>query len=85
MLTTAGTGNADPYAPPVAVPEPAPSALDARYAAERRAVARPRDTAQKAGGRARMRAFGAFLRPGSASLRNLTRIAKGRIADVGSR
>ncbi|MGP4023668.1 alpha/beta hydrolase [Actinomadura sp. 3N407] len=64
MLTTAGTGHADPYAPPVAVPEMAPSTLDVRYTAERRSIERALETAQEIGDADRMRALGAFLRPG---------------------
>lgn len=64
MLTTAGTGNADPYAPPVAVPGLTPSTLDVRYAAERRAIERALGTARKVGDGERTRAFSAFLRPG---------------------
>ncbi|QXJ20783.1 hypothetical protein AGRA3207_001554 [Actinomadura graeca] len=64
MLTTAGTGHADPYAAPVPVPAMAPSTLDARYAAERRSIEEALGTAQAIGDEARQRALGAFLRPG---------------------
>ncbi|TDC83457.1 alpha/beta hydrolase [Actinomadura sp. 7K507] len=64
MLTTAGTGHAEPYAPPVAVPEMAPSTLDVRYTAERRSIEKALETAQKIGDGDRTRALGAFLRPG---------------------
>ncbi|TDB94595.1 hypothetical protein E1266_16140 [Actinomadura sp. 7K534] len=64
MLTTAGTGHADPYAPPAAVPELAPSTLDVRYAAGRRSIEKALATAHEVGDTERMRALGAFLRPG---------------------
>lgn len=64
MLTTAGTGHADPYAPPAAVPAMAPSTLDVRYAAERRSIEAALATARDVGDSDRVRAFGAFLRPG---------------------
>ncbi|TYB38433.1 hypothetical protein FXF69_41205 [Actinomadura chibensis] len=64
MLTTAGTGHADPYAPPAAVPPLAPSTLDTRYAAERHAIETALATARDVGDADRVRAFGAFLRPG---------------------
>ncbi|TDD32113.1 hypothetical protein E1287_24050 [Actinomadura sp. KC06] len=64
LLTTAGTGHADPYAPPVAVPDMAPSTLDVRYTAERRSIERALTTAQDVGDTDRARALGAFLRPG---------------------
>ena len=49
MLTTAGTGHADPYAPPAAVPELAPSTLDVRFAAGRRSIEKALATAQEVG------------------------------------
>ncbi|MFA1543988.1 alpha/beta hydrolase [Actinomadura monticuli] len=64
MLTTAGTGHADPYAAPVPVPVMAPSTLDVRFAAERGAIERALRTAQAVGDADRGRALGAFLRPG---------------------
>ncbi|MGI5164033.1 alpha/beta hydrolase [Spirillospora sp. CA-253888] len=64
LLTTAGTGHADPYAAPGPVPSLAPSTLDARYAAERRSIERALETAHKVHDRARAKALGAFLRPG---------------------
>ncbi|MGH3240240.1 MAG: alpha/beta hydrolase, partial [Spirillospora sp.] len=64
MLTTAGTGHADPYAPPVAVPTMAPSTLDVRYTAERRSIEKALKTAQEIGDTDRARAFGALLHPG---------------------
>jgi hypothetical protein len=64
MLTTAGTGHADPYAAPVAVPTLAPSTLDARYATERQAIEKALRTAQDVGDTDRGRALGAFLQPG---------------------
>ncbi|TDE17966.1 alpha/beta hydrolase, partial [Actinomadura sp. 6K520] len=64
LLTTAGTGHADPYAPPAAVPELAPSTLDVRYTTGRRSIERALATAQEVGDTDRMRALGAFLRPG---------------------
>lgn len=64
MLTTAGTGHADPYAAPVAVPKMAPSTLDARYAAERRSIEEALKTAEKVGDTDRRKALGAFLQPG---------------------
>ncbi|MFD0684850.1 alpha/beta hydrolase [Actinomadura fibrosa] len=64
LLTTAGTGHADPYAAPVPVPSMAPSTLDARYAAERGAVEEALRTAQRIGDRDRQRTLGAFLEPG---------------------
>ncbi|TDD90471.1 hypothetical protein E1293_03570 [Actinomadura darangshiensis] len=64
MLTTAGTGHADPYAAPAAVPKLAPSTLDVRYAAERGAIEKALQTAQKVGDVDRSRALGAFLQPG---------------------
>jgi hypothetical protein len=64
MLTTAGTGHADPYAAPVAVPSLAPSTLDARYTAERQAIERALRTAQDVGDTDRGKALGAFLQPG---------------------
>ncbi|WP_242886792.1 alpha/beta hydrolase [Actinomadura litoris] len=64
MLTTAGTGHADPYAPPAPVPAMAPSTLDARYAVERGSIEEALRTAQAVGDRHRQRALGAFLTPG---------------------
>ncbi|WP_131741702.1 alpha/beta hydrolase [Actinomadura roseirufa] len=64
LLTTAGTGHADPYAPPAPVPSMTPTTLDARYAAERRSIEQALRTARRVGDRGRQRAFGAFLRPG---------------------
>ncbi|SNR93854.1 alpha/beta hydrolase [Actinomadura mexicana] len=64
MMTTAGTGHADPYAAPVAVPRMAPSTLDVRYAAERRSIEAALRTAEKVGDTDRRRALGAFLQPG---------------------
>jgi hypothetical protein len=64
MLTTAGTGHADPYAAPAAVPTLAPSTLDARYATERQAIEKALRTAQDVGDADRGEALGAFLRPG---------------------
>ncbi|MEW2356803.1 alpha/beta hydrolase [Spirillospora sp. NPDC029432] len=64
MLTTTGTGHADPYAPPLPAPELAPSTLDARYAAERRSIEAALRTAHEIGDRERARALGGFLRPG---------------------
>lgn len=64
MLTTAGTGHADPYAAPVAVPGMAPSTLDVRYAAERRSIEEALRTAEKVGDTGRGRTLGAFLQPG---------------------
>ncbi|WP_084265194.1 alpha/beta hydrolase [Actinomadura macra] len=64
MLTTAGTGHADPYAAPVPVPSMAPSTLDARYTAERRSIEQALKTAQAIGDDDRQRALGAFLKPG---------------------
>ncbi|WP_433473336.1 alpha/beta hydrolase [Spirillospora sp. CA-142024] len=64
MLTTAGTGHADPYAAPVAVPRMAPSTLDVRYAAERGSIEEALKTAQKVGDVRRNKALGAFLQPG---------------------
>ncbi|MFI0485052.1 alpha/beta hydrolase [Actinomadura sp. 9N215] len=64
MLTTAGTGHADPYAPPVAVPAMAPSTLDVRYKAERRSIEEALTTAEDVGDTDRARALGAFLHPG---------------------
>lgn len=64
LLTTAGTGHADPYAPPVAVPGLAPSTLDVRYTAERRSIEQALATAQEVGDADRRKALGAFLRPG---------------------
>ena len=64
MLTTAGTGNADPYAAPVPVPALAPSTLDVRFAAERQAIEKALETAQAVGDTDRGKALGAFLQPG---------------------
>ncbi|NVI88771.1 alpha/beta hydrolase [Actinomadura sp. BRA 177] len=64
MLTTAGTGHADPYAAPVPVPTMAPSTLDVRYATERRAIEKALQTAQDVGDVDRGKALGAFLQPG---------------------
>ncbi|GGQ05486.1 hypothetical protein BKA00_003452 [Actinomadura coerulea] len=64
LLTTAGTGHADPYAAPVAVPGMAPSTLDVRYAAERRSIEEALKTAEKVGDTDRRRTLGAFLQPG---------------------
>ncbi|MGI5208093.1 alpha/beta hydrolase [Spirillospora sp. CA-108201] len=64
LLTTAGTGHADPYAAPVAVPRMAPSTLDVRYAAERRSIEEALKTAEKVGDTDRRKALGAFLQPG---------------------
>jgi hypothetical protein len=64
MLTTAGTGHADPYAPPADVPGMAPSTLDLRYAAERTSIEKALQTAQKVGDSRRSKALGAFLQPG---------------------
>ncbi|TMR38639.1 alpha/beta hydrolase [Actinomadura geliboluensis] len=64
MLTTAGTGHADPYAAPVRVPELAPSTLDVRYTAERGAIEKALKTAQSVGDTDRGKALGAFLQPG---------------------
>ncbi|XNL80595.1 alpha/beta hydrolase family protein [Actinomadura madurae] len=64
MLTTAGTGHADPYAPPVAVPKLSPSTLDVRFAAERRSIEQALKTAQEVGDADRRKALGDFLQPG---------------------
>ncbi|MEU8121211.1 alpha/beta hydrolase [Spirillospora sp. NPDC049024] len=64
MLTTAGTGHADPYAAPVAVPKMAPSTLDVRYAAERGSIEKALKTAEKVGDAPRQKALGGFLQPG---------------------
>ncbi|GAA2129002.1 alpha/beta hydrolase [Actinomadura napierensis] len=64
MLTTAGTGHADPYAPPASVPSLAPSTLDVRYAAEHRSIERALRTARNVGDQGRARALSAFLDPG---------------------
>ncbi|WP_083983484.1 alpha/beta hydrolase [Actinomadura hibisca] len=64
LLTTAGTGHADPYAAPGPVPTLAPSTLDARYAAERRSIELALETAHKVHDRDRAKALGAFLQPG---------------------
>ncbi|MFC6884030.1 MULTISPECIES: alpha/beta hydrolase [Actinomadura] len=63
LLTTAGTGHADPYAPPFPAPSMARSTLDARYATERRSIEQALKTAHEVGDGARARALGAFLRP----------------------
>ncbi|MBD2897266.1 hypothetical protein amrb99_62250 [Actinomadura sp. RB99] len=63
MLTTAGTGHADPYAAPAAVPSMAPSTLDARFATERRSIEQALRTARNVGDGKRARALGAFLAP----------------------
>ncbi|WP_131732792.1 alpha/beta hydrolase [Actinomadura formosensis] len=64
MMTTAGTGHADPYAAPVAVPTMAPSTLDVRYTAERQSIEKALKTAQAVGDVDRGKALGAFLQPG---------------------
>jgi hypothetical protein len=64
LLTTAGTGHADPYAAPGPVPSLAPSTLDARYASERRMIEQALKTAHEVGDRERAEALGAFLRSG---------------------
>ncbi|WUI01894.1 alpha/beta hydrolase family protein [Spirillospora sp. NBC_00431] len=64
MLTTAGTGHADPYEPPVDVPSMAPSTLDVRYAAERESIEKALKTAQAIGDTDRARALGTLLHPG---------------------
>ncbi|GAA4242685.1 alpha/beta hydrolase family protein [Actinomadura meridiana] len=64
LLTSAGTGHADPYAPPVDVPALTPSTLDVRYAAERRSIEDALTTARAVGDSGRTRTLGAFLRPG---------------------
>ncbi|MEU9017294.1 alpha/beta hydrolase [Actinomadura sp. NPDC048394] len=64
MLTTAGTGHADPYAAPAAVPSMAASTLDVRFATERRSIEEALRTARSVGDDGRARALGAFLAPG---------------------
>ncbi|WP_433335798.1 alpha/beta hydrolase [Spirillospora sp. CA-294931] len=64
LLTTAGTGHADPYAAPGPAPSMAPSTLDARFAAERGSIEKALGTAHKIGDHDRAKAFGAFLKPG---------------------
>ncbi|WP_344947129.1 alpha/beta hydrolase [Actinomadura miaoliensis] len=64
LLTTAGTGHADPYAAPGPVPVLAPSTLDARYATERRTIEQALQTAHQVGDDERAKALGAFLEPG---------------------
>ena len=64
LLTTAGTGHADPYDPPAAVPRMTSSTLDARYAAERGSIERALGTAHAIGDTGRARTLGAFLQPG---------------------
>ncbi len=64
LLTTAGTGHADPYAAPPPVPELAASTLDARFATERRSIEAALRTAHEVGDRERARALGRFLEPG---------------------
>ncbi|MFF5261058.1 alpha/beta hydrolase [Actinomadura viridis] len=64
LLTTAGTGHADPYAAPGPVPSLSPSTLDARYAAERRSIEQALTTAHAVGDHDRAQALGGFLRPG---------------------
>ncbi|QKG21132.1 alpha/beta hydrolase [Actinomadura verrucosospora] len=63
MLTTAGTGHADPYAAPAAVPSMAPATLALRYATERRSIEEALRTARSVGDGGRARALGAFLAP----------------------
>ncbi|KAB2346504.1 alpha/beta hydrolase [Actinomadura rudentiformis] len=64
LLTTAGTGHADPYAAPPALPSMAPSTLDARFGIERRAIEQALETAHSVGDRDRAKALGALLQPG---------------------
>ncbi|GAA2414106.1 alpha/beta hydrolase family protein [Actinomadura vinacea] len=64
LLTTAGTGHADPYAAPAAVPSLSSATLDVRYVAERRLIEGALRTAREVGDRDRARALGGFLRPG---------------------
>ncbi|MFI0350571.1 alpha/beta hydrolase [Actinomadura sp. 9N407] len=64
LLTTAGTGHADPYAAPPPVPELAASTLGARFATERRAIEEALRTAHEIGDRDRARTLGRFLQPG---------------------
>ncbi|MDL4775073.1 alpha/beta hydrolase [Actinomadura xylanilytica] len=64
LLTTAGTGHADPYAAPFPAPSMTPSTLDARYATERRSIEQALRTAHGVGDTGRARTLGAFLRPG---------------------
>ncbi|MQY08266.1 alpha/beta hydrolase [Actinomadura macrotermitis] len=64
LLTTAGTGHADPYAAPGPVPTLTPATLTARYAAERHTIEQALGTARKVGDAGRVRALGAFLQPG---------------------
>ncbi|MEU5882223.1 alpha/beta hydrolase [Spirillospora sp. NPDC047279] len=64
LLTTAGTGHADPYAAPAAVPSLAPSTLDARYDIERRAIEQALATAHEVGDQDRARSLGSLLQPG---------------------
>ncbi|GAA2584812.1 alpha/beta hydrolase [Actinomadura fulvescens] len=64
LLTTAGTGHADPYAAPPEVPSMAPSTLDARFGIERQAIEQALETALSVGDRERAKALGDLLRPG---------------------
>ncbi|MGK5555205.1 alpha/beta hydrolase [Actinomadura kijaniata] len=64
LLTTAGTGHADPYAAPLPAPSLAASTLDVRFDAERRSIERALEVAHRVGDRERARALGAFLKPG---------------------
>ncbi|MFG2003102.1 alpha/beta hydrolase [Spirillospora sp. NPDC048911] len=64
LLTTAGTGHADPYAAPPAVPTMAPSTLDARFGIERQAIEQALETAHAVGDRERAKALGGLLQPG---------------------
>ncbi|MFC5181588.1 alpha/beta hydrolase [Actinomadura harenae] len=63
LLTTAGTGHADPYAKPGPVPVLSPGTLDARYAAERVTIAKALKTARDVGDTDRARALTSFLQP----------------------
>nr|BFE29065.1 alpha/beta hydrolase family protein [Actinomadura rugatobispora] len=64
LLTTAGTGHADPYAAPAPAPSLSSATLAARYTAERRSIATALDTAREVGDQERARALDGFLDPG---------------------
>jgi hypothetical protein len=68
LLTTAGTGHADPYAAPAPLPSLTPSTLGARYATERAAIEKARETAEDVGDHDRARALGGFLDRGRSFL-----------------
>ncbi|MBO2451895.1 hypothetical protein J4573_32745 [Actinomadura barringtoniae] len=64
LLTTAGTGHADPYAKPGPMPSMSPATLNLRYAAEQHEIGDALATARNVGDQPRVRALEALQQPG---------------------